>query len=128
MKIVALVESNWEDFENILNKLGERLSVCLSTELIGDGECDVIEYSIDSFLNSEMEVMLIKYSGDESVANYLGDICPEMLISVSNNVESLNYMEHPVETFLELVTLLEKENIDKCQKCNLEKHNVVRLT
>jgi len=128
MKLVALVESNWEEFGNILNELGERQSVCLSTELIGDEECDVLEYSMNSFLNSEMEVMLIKYSGEESVTKYLGDICPEMLISVSYNVESLNYMEHPVETFLKLVTLLEKENIDKCQKCNLEKHNVVRLT
>jgi len=118
MKLILLVESNWKQFENMTSKL-EKPSVLLNTEKCEENEeYEIISNSIKSLADSEIEVMVIKYSGKDSIARSLGDICPEMIIPVSYNVASPNYIEHPVETFLDLVRLLEKETIDKCQKCN----------
>jgi len=115
MKLIVLIESNWKQFEDISDKVVvEKSVILLNTDCCNeDEEYDVISNSIKTFVNSEIEIMLIKYSGRDNIAQSLGDIFPQMIIPVSYNETSLNYIEHPVETFLELVTILEKENIDK---------------
>jgi len=113
MKIIILVESDWKQFEDMLSKL-DKPSVLLNTGNCKEcEEYDMISNTIDLFALSEVEVMVVKYSGREDVARSLGDNCPQMIIPVSYNETSLNYMEHPVETFLELVDILEKETVIK---------------
>jgi len=113
MKLIVLIESTWKQFEKMVDKLKKPV-VLLNTECCNDEdeEYDTISNSIHTFSDSEIEIMLVKYSGNDSIAQSLGDIFPQMIIPVSCNETSLNYIEHPVETFMNLVQLLEKENID----------------
>jgi len=114
MKLIILVESNCKQLEDMLSKLNKEFFL-LNTKNCEEeeDENDTISDEIEVFALSEVEVMIVKYSGRNVVAQSLGDNYPQMIIPVSYNETSLNYMEHPVETFLELVDILEKETVIK---------------
>lgn len=111
-KIVILVDSNLKSFEKMVELVNDKNVLIINTE-----KCDdVHEYrhlvnSIKEFSKSNSEIMLSKFSGRENVIKELGDECPEMILALSSNKNSRHYSESPVDTFLSLVQMFEKETI-----------------
>jgi hypothetical protein len=112
MKFVMLVDGSKGNFEKMVDIAEEKQKESL---FIDTKNCNEIqEYegllnNINDFSQSTKEIMLVKFSGRESVIETLGNESPEMIISLSYNKNSKYYTEHPVDMFLDLVTIFEEE-------------------
>lgn len=106
-KLIVLVETKngaYEAMQKAVN--GDKI------ELIDTEDCDASEEyhnlydAIETFSQSDKEIMLARISGNESVVRELGDERPEMLVTLSDNVNNkMWYVEKPVITFLQLLTI-----------------------
>ena len=65
--------------------------------------------NIKTFRSSNKEIMIAKFSGRDSVVGSIGGECPEMIVPFICNKNSKYYIANPVETFLDLLNLFEKE-------------------
>lgn len=112
MKLVILVDSNTKSFEKMVDLVDKKEVYIINTE-----RCDAThEYnylldSVKEFSRSNNEIMLGKFSGRENVVKELGDERPEMIVALSSNKNSRHYSEVPVDMFLNLVDMFEKETI-----------------
>jgi hypothetical protein len=110
MKLVMLVDSSRSGFEEMAD-LVDPTSTCL----IDTTNCDAtLEYghlrsSVREFSQSDKELMLINFSGKESILKELGDECSEMILSISYDKNSKYYTECPIEMFLKLLDIFKKE-------------------
>jgi hypothetical protein len=110
MKVVILVDSNTKKFEEMVSLVENKNIAIVDTE-----RCDEThEYkhllnSILEFSKSNSEVMLAKFSGRESIIKELGDERPEMILALSSNKNSRHYAGKPIEAFLNLISMFEKE-------------------
>jgi len=106
-KLIVLVETKNGAYEAMAKAVSDK-----KTQLVDTEDCDAPEeyhniYSaIEEFSQSDKEIMLVKISGNESVVRELGDERPEMLVTLSDNVNNkLWYTEKPVNMFLQLLTI-----------------------
>lgn len=112
MKIVVLVDSSNGDFEEMAEIVDNKKPVLISTE----GYDEKKEYrrllkSIENFSNSSKEVLLAQFSGNESVPKKLGDQCSEMILTLSDNKNSMYYTGCPVNLFSDLVSIFERGDL-----------------
>lgn len=112
MKVVMLVEDSVSEFEEMEDILKGKKSLFINSE-----NCDEVEEyrclsdAIDYFAHSDNEIMLAKFSGRESIVKNLGDEHPEMIVTLSYNKNSKYYNEKPVNMFLDLIEIFDKETI-----------------
>ena len=64
-----------------------------------------VRFALDEFHSSDTEILIIKFSGCESVSQIAGDEFEEMIITFNSNKNSRNYISNPEQTFLELIQL-----------------------
>ena len=112
MKIIVLVDDSLQTIEKMIDGLENKKSFFIDTadrdKTLREDEYQYLVRYIAFFLRSDDEVMLIRYSGDKSIARDLGDEYSQMVISLSCNRNSGCYVEHPVKTFLDLLTIFKK--------------------
>lgn len=111
-KIVILVDSNFRSFEKMVELVNDKNVLIVDTERCDEAhEYRHLVNSIKEFSKSNSEIMLSKFSGRESIIKELGDERPEMILALSSNKNSRHYSETPVDTFLSLIQMFEKETI-----------------
>jgi len=112
MKLIILVDSNARNFEKMVDLIGDRESIVVNTERCDEPhEYRYLTDSIQEFSKSNNEVMLGKFSGRENIIKELGDERSEMILALSSNKNSRHYSASPVDTFLNLIDIFEKETI-----------------
>lgn len=110
MKLVMLVDGNKSNFEQLIDNLNNKKSYLVDTQNCDEThEYNYLLRSIKSFSQSNSEIMLAKFSGRESIVRDLGDESPEMILSLSYNKNSRYYTECPINTFVDLITIFDKE-------------------
>ena len=109
MKLILLIESNTDDFKDMALLLDNKKADFVNTAMLSEQlEKRQIIYAITTFLNSDSEVMLAKFSGREKIVKFLGDEYTEMVLCISSNKKSLHYAEPLKNTFLELINIFKK--------------------
>jgi hypothetical protein len=74
-------------------------------------EYDVLYNLIEAFSHSGSQVMIAKFSGKHNVLQEIGDEMPYMIIPISYNRSSNNYINSGFN-ILDLVSIFEKETIN----------------
>lgn len=59
--------------------------------------------TIHGFSKSDYDILILKFSGNESIRKKIGDESSEMIISLSSNKNSLYYLENPENVFSKLI-------------------------
>jgi hypothetical protein len=112
MKLVVLVDSNTRSFERMVELVNEKDILIIDTEKCDrPHEYEHLITSIAKFSESNNEIMLGKFSGNENIVKELGDECSEMIVALSSNKNNRHYTEKLVDTFLNLIQAFEKETI-----------------
>lgn len=112
MKVVILIDSNIEKFEEMVDLVNDKNITIIDTERCDEShEYVYLINSIDAFSKSNNEIMLGKFSGRESIIKELGDERSEMILALSSNKKSRHYAGKPIEAFLNLINMFEKETI-----------------
>lgn len=105
-----LVNDSPQSFEKMIDLASDEKSLFVDTENCDEPhEYKYLLDNIQKFSQSDNEIMLAKFSGKESIVRDLGDTCPEMIISLSSDKNSRHYTQHPVDMFLDLMTIFKKE-------------------
>ena len=108
MKIVVLVEG-MGIFEEMIKATGGIKSTLIDTKNCDElHEFSYILTNIDSFSQSDSQIMLISFSGKESIIKNIGEECPDMIICFSENLKSKYYTEFPTKTLLDLINKIKK--------------------
>ena len=101
-----LIDSGRNVFEDMIDLVQTKKCVIIDTT--NCDECHEYRYllnTIDLFEKSNTEIMLVKFSGKESIVQDLGDERPAMILSLSNDETSNYYTEKPVEMLTNLVEM-----------------------
>lgn len=108
-----LVDGTEENFEDMIDAVGNRKSFFIDTENCDERhEYKYLTDSIGFFSQSESEVMIAKFSGKESIIKTLGDERPEMILTLSDKRNSKYYTECPRDILLDLINIFEQEIVD----------------
>ena len=106
MKLVFLVEADVSEYEKLIDELNDKHKKSI---FIDTNNCDEErEYTyllnnIHVFSQSPNEIMLARFSGNDSVSRNLGDECSEMILVLSQNKQNANYTECIKSMFLNLL-------------------------
>jgi hypothetical protein len=112
MKIVILVDSNIKSFDKMVDLVQDKDIILIDTERCDEAnEYRYLVRTLDEFSKSDSEIMLGKFSGRENVIKELGDERPEMILALSSKKNSRHYVGKPIDTFLNLISMFEKETI-----------------
>jgi hypothetical protein len=112
MKIVILVDSNIQCFDKMVDLVQNKDIILIDTERCDEAnEYRYLIKTIDEFSKSNSEIMLGKFSGRESVIKELGDERSEMILALSSKKNSRHYAGKPIDMFLNLISMFEKEII-----------------
>jgi len=117
MKLVILVDCVESEFKDLIELLkNEKIRLFMDTR-----NCDEVEefeyITSELFVFSQLteeEIMLINFSGKESVVRELGDKFSEMIVSLSEDKNSIYYTESLKETLLKTIDLI--KNFEKEQE------------
>lgn len=107
MKAVILFDGDDASFEEMVDTLNHK-----KPRLVHSAKCDEsqeYEYltrDMDYFFKSDDDIMLVKFSGKDSISKNLGEERSEMIITLSNKKNSKYYMECPKQTFVDLLNIL----------------------
>ena len=112
MKLIVLVDStvNYDALKVLLKN--KDVAFVSTNECEEESEYMCLLKHIKKFPQLTEKIMLAKFSGKDNVAKELGDKRPEMILSLSHNKNSKNYVEYPIETILDLVNIFEKETVN----------------
>lgn len=112
MKLIILVDSNTGNFEKMIDLVGDKEVLIVNTERCDEShEYRYLTDTIQEFSKSNNEIMLGKFSGRENIIRELGDERSEMILALSSNKNSRHYSASPVDMFLNLINVFEKETI-----------------
>jgi hypothetical protein len=111
MKLMMLVDGSRTNIEKMADAARERHKSAICIEVKSTD--DIHEYrqllkETKHFNQTDEEIMLVKFSGRESVVNALGDESPDMIIPISYNKNSNYYNENPIDTFVDLINVFER--------------------
>lgn len=110
MKLIVLVDANPYEYRKILEAVKNKNPYSFTT-----GNCEEIkEYNdlynlVENFSQMDKELMLVRFSGKETIVQSLGGERPEMIIPLSYDKESPYYMEDPLNVFLDFLTSVDTE-------------------
>lgn len=110
MKTVILLECNRKSFESFINKANE----IENTAFLDTGSCDEkheyfnLSKNIRSFIKSNDELLLVRFSGRDSVIKDLGDSFSVMIFALSCNPEKSYYYENIQQRFSELLNIFKE--------------------
>ena len=114
MKLIILFDGNPVIQRRLAESIKDKKVYTFDT-----GKCDeVTELNklnnvVSNFSQSDKEILLVRYSGKESVIREIGDERPEMIIPLSNKKDSLYYNDNLANTFINLIRLFENEKIEE---------------
>jgi len=109
MKLILLVDSSTEKFEELLLLVKNKKVFFIETASFSENsEYKKLLHGIKVFLKSEDEIMLVRFSGRESIVKYLGDECSQMILCLSCKKKNIYYVENIRETFANLIRAFEK--------------------
>jgi hypothetical protein len=116
MKLIVITDGSTENFEKMLDIVGKTKipSLFIITKLCDEtSEYNFLLDNIKWFSEKgDLQLLVAKFSGRETVANELGDVCPEMIVPLSYNKQSRYYAEQPVKTFLDLVHIFNRGDLN----------------
>jgi len=107
MKLVILTDII--NLEGVNTALGDKRNSFIATEP-GDicHEYTFVFNMIDNLQKTETPILLVLFSGRDSVAKMLGDESSEMIVTVTGNQNSAYYTTDPVGMIEELLNTLEQ--------------------
>lgn len=106
MKLVVLIEGSNKNIERLRGEIFTDYCFIDTGRCKEEEEIELLSDEVSAFLgNGYDDLLLIKFSGRESVSRLLGDIFPCMIVSISYNSHSPYYSGCPLETFKELITI-----------------------
>ena len=113
MKLIILLDNGTSIPEGVVEKIGrDRVWFVSTNTVIEDDEYDFLNNSIGGFLQTDKDVLIVKFSGREEIATKLGDECSEMLIYLTPNHHNTYYIEEYVRTFLDFIDIFTRRQIN----------------
>ena len=110
MKIVVLVESSNGDYDTMANTVKEEDPVLIDTSCCEEAkEYRCLRQAVETFSRSDNTIMLARFSGNESTSRNLGDQLSEMILTLSDNKNSIYYTGCPVNLFSDIVNIFKEE-------------------
>ena len=118
MKTIVLIDGSKDNFCGMVDTVvNDKVITPANSFLMDTQGCDEEhEYKyllngINNFSQLEpMKVMMVRFSGRESILKNIGDICPEMVVNFSYNKNSMYYIQNPSVTISKLLNTFDKEN------------------
>jgi len=109
MKLILLIDGSPNYYRKIIKAVNGRTVKTYDTgkKCKGKAEFNKLSKEVEQFAKTDEELLIIRYSGNEEVVQELGDESPEMIITLSNNRNSLYYTENPIGMFLNLINIFE---------------------
>lgn len=111
MKLIVLIDGTSKNIDELMDGIDDPDEVlffdthtCASEAV----EYESLSTSASVFANMKTEIMVVRFSGNNYVANTLGDELSEMVITLSYNETSLYYADDLVATFLNTIDLFKK--------------------
>lgn len=106
MKIIFLLDLQSHELDAIMD-LVKTKSIFLDTRK----RAEEIEYSeikseINKFLNSSFEIMIVRFSGRESIVKDLGDEYSEMIVALSTSKRSVYYTSELQNVFYKMMNVI----------------------
>jgi len=109
MKFVVLIEDGDGNLDEIVDAIKDKKSLFIDTkDCDEEREYECLFGSIELFSQSTKDVMLVSFSGRESIVRNIGEERPEMIVALSYNKNSNYYNDNPVNVFLDLMHIFEK--------------------
>ena len=102
--------ANFNKAIDTISETGMKVTGINTEHLREEAENAYLLNEIEAFSKSSIDVLLVKYSGRDSVAEEVGSDRPEMIISLSYNGDKQQYAEDPIKTILDFL-LCEKETV-----------------
>lgn len=115
MKVIILVDGSDEEVGETMDLIKTKYPVFI-TDSTQNWSNEICEYdyllkTIHNFTNfSSGDILLVRFSGEDEIPKKLGDECAEMVLSISYDKGSNNYIDNTSDTFLELIKIFNKEN------------------
>lgn len=105
MKHVFLLDCNKKVFHQLIDESNdvEAMTFLDTSNLDELSEYQSLGKSIMRFSSSNDELLLVRFSGRDSIIKELGDLFSVMIVSLSCNPEKNYYYENIQEKFLELL-------------------------
>jgi len=114
MKLILLVEGTTDELEDLFGSVKDSISdkrkrFVDTVDLEENPEKIRLRSAVKSFLQSDDEILLSRFSGKEDIVRELGDDCPQMLICLSYNKNSQYYTDNMEQTAREIVDMIKRE-------------------
>lgn len=111
MKLIVLIEDNLDNFMEMVHYTKAQFSIADGYGRIHEGI--FTDKVICDFLKMNSPLLLIKYSGCYEIPRMLGDILPEMLVTMSCNKTNQYYAENRLGMLVELESLFTNDDFIK---------------
>ena len=109
MKLVVLVDTDDDaSFHNMIKLAqlnGKHVREVETKHLSEDNEYDILSAMMQSIKDMKFDCLLARFSGREKVARNLGEEFPDMIIPISDNESSKNYVSNAKVVIQELFNL-----------------------
>ena len=109
MKFVLLIDGSFNNFKRMIDLLANRKSHFIdTTKCDEEHEYYYLKKEIEKFSHSNNEVLLVRFSGRQAIAKEIGDETPEMVVFISYDKNSRQFVENPIEVFSNLLTVFKQ--------------------
>ena len=106
MKIIFLLDLQSHELDAIMD-LVKTKSIFLDTrKRTEEIEYNEIKSEINKFLNSSFEIMIVRFSGRESIVKDLGDEYSEMIVALSTSKRSVYYTSELRNVFYKMMNVI----------------------
>ena len=108
-KLIILLD-NGEPIPLIIRQLGKNRVWYMDTKNVEpEKEYDFINSSIDRFMLTNKDALLVKFSGNENVARKIGDEREEMVLHPSSAEKDKHYIEEYTNTLNQFINIFYEE-------------------
>ena len=106
MKIIFLLDLQSHELDAIMD-LVKTKSIFLDTrKRTEEIEYNEIKSEINKFLNSSFEIMIVRFSGRETIVKDLGDEYSEMIVALSTSKRSVYYTSELQNVFYKMMNVI----------------------
>jgi len=107
-----MVDGSEANFQKMADIVKDKNSVEIrSCDFAKNDEAETLLSCINYFSETCSEVMLVKFSGRQDVVREVGDESSELIVALSYNRGSKYFTAEPVDTFENLISILDKETV-----------------
>jgi len=111
-KLIVMLDEDSSIPDAVIQQVGEEKIYFVSTKTIDKNrEYEYIADSIDGFHLTNKEMMVVNFSGDEELAQKLGDERTELIVYLPPETNNKYYMEEYLNTLASFINIFYKETV-----------------